>query len=524
MKDRPIRSDRSEYCFDTLEDRAVPAALTAHEQLMLELLNRARANPAAEAARFGIDLNEGLAAGTIGASGKQPLAGNDQLASAIRGHLADMIARDYFSHTSLDGRTFIDRITNAGYTNFVTLAENLGWKGTTGSLDPTSYVIDLHRSLFVDAGISGRGHRINMLNPSHKEVGPGVLTGLFTTGGQTYNSVFVGTDMGSRHGDSILTGVVYTDAVVNDDFYTIQEGLGGVTVTAVSAFGQTFATLTGPAGGYDLRLPAGAYTVTAAGPGLGIAMTESIVIGTSNVKLDFAADQPPPPTVSVIDVTVLEGDSAPTSALVTVTLSRATTKTVHATYQTYDGSALAGRDYQLTNGTVTFAPGMVTQTIVVPIVPDRVQEPTRRFAVQLTSSSDSVLGDSQAMVTLVDNESCDTVGAFDPSSATFFLHNSNTTASAETYFPYGQPHWIPLAGDWNGDGISTIGVFNPSKSKFHLRDTNTTGIGEVIFSFGGPGSIPIAGDWDGDGIETIGVYDRSNSTFHLKKHVRARPG
>lgn len=36
-----------------------------YEQLMLELINRARAAPGAEAARLGIDLNQGLDPGTI---------------------------------------------------------------------------------------------------------------------------------------------------------------------------------------------------------------------------------------------------------------------------------------------------------------------------------------------------------------------------------------------------------------------------------------------------------------------------
>ncbi len=40
---------------------------TAHEQYFLELVNRARANPGAEAARLGLGLNDGLAAGAIAA-------------------------------------------------------------------------------------------------------------------------------------------------------------------------------------------------------------------------------------------------------------------------------------------------------------------------------------------------------------------------------------------------------------------------------------------------------------------------
>ena len=47
-----------------------------YEQYLLELINRGRADPAAEAARYGIDLNEGLSPGTISSDPKQPLAVN----------------------------------------------------------------------------------------------------------------------------------------------------------------------------------------------------------------------------------------------------------------------------------------------------------------------------------------------------------------------------------------------------------------------------------------------------------------
>ena len=53
--------------------------LTDQEQLLLELINRARTFPLAEAAYYGIDLNEGLAPGTISNSAKQPLAPNASL-------------------------------------------------------------------------------------------------------------------------------------------------------------------------------------------------------------------------------------------------------------------------------------------------------------------------------------------------------------------------------------------------------------------------------------------------------------
>ncbi len=90
---RSLRSAR------TLEERIV-LTVSAYEQLFLELINRARANPTAEAARQGIALNEGLAAGTISTTAKQPLALNNALQVAIQNHLQFLIDTDQFTHTA----------------------------------------------------------------------------------------------------------------------------------------------------------------------------------------------------------------------------------------------------------------------------------------------------------------------------------------------------------------------------------------------------------------------------------------
>ena len=58
------------------------AELTPYEQLLLELVNRARLNPNGEAARYGIHVNEDLPAGTLDSSVRQPLAPNSLLADA----------------------------------------------------------------------------------------------------------------------------------------------------------------------------------------------------------------------------------------------------------------------------------------------------------------------------------------------------------------------------------------------------------------------------------------------------------
>ncbi len=52
----------------------------------------------------------------------------------------------------------------------------------------------------------------------------------------------------------------------------------------------------------------------------------------------------------------------------TVTLQPASTATVTVNYQTADGSAAAGSQYTPTSGTLTFAPGVTTQTVNVPVL------------------------------------------------------------------------------------------------------------------------------------------------------------
>src|SRR5690606_29682370 len=153
--------------------------------------------------------------------------------------------------------------------------ENIAWSGTTGAPpDPRTTVPQLHEDLFVDEGIAGRGHRINILDPQWKEIGPGVVSGQFTdsSGGvlRTYNAVMLTTDFGHSGDTVFLTGVAYTDLLTDDDFYTPGEGLGGITITATRAGDQAvFTTTTWASGGYNLALQQGTYEVRATGEGLG---------------------------------------------------------------------------------------------------------------------------------------------------------------------------------------------------------------------------------------------------------------
>jgi hypothetical protein len=262
---------------------------TAQEQYMLELVNRARLDPTAEAVLYGIDLNQGLPSGTISGTSKQPLAFNLDLIDAARGHSQWMLNTDTFSHTGAGGSSAGDRMEDAGY-NFTgswTWGENIAWQGTTGIPNVTTAVTSQHGGLF-----KSPGHRKNILNGSFREIGIGTLTGEFSG----YNAVMT-TQNFAKSGSSIfLTGVAFDDGVIDDDFYTVGEGLGGITVTATrQTDNATFQTTTFGSGGYQVALTPGTYNVTFSGGELAQTIQQTVTIGSENIKLDLATDQLPAP-------------------------------------------------------------------------------------------------------------------------------------------------------------------------------------------------------------------------------------
>jgi C1A family cysteine protease len=101
----------------------------------------------------------------------------------------------------------------------------------------------------------------------------------------------------------------------------------------------------------------------------------------------------------------------------------------------------------------------------------------------------------------------DKIGVFRPSTHTFYLD----------YSGFGSTGDLPVAGDWNGDGIAEIGVFRPSTHIFYLdySGNRAWGAGDVSGTFGLTGDLPVAGDWNGDGKAEIGVFRPSTHIFYL---------
>ena len=78
---------------------------------------------------------------------------------------------------------------------------------------------------------------------------------------------------------------------------------------------------------------------------------------------------------------------------------------------------------------------------------------------------------------------------------------------------------MPIAGDWDGDGVDTVGLYYPVNSSFSLKSANVSGWEDVTWFRFGPadaGREPIAGDWDGNELDRIGLYDPANGKWLLK--------
>ncbi|HEV2844369.1 MAG TPA: PQQ-dependent sugar dehydrogenase [Thermoanaerobaculia bacterium] len=117
----------------------------------------------------------------------------------------------------------------------------------------------------------------------------------------------------------------------------------------------------------------------------------------------------------------------------------------------------------------------------------------------------------------------ETVGLYNPQSTLFQLKAANTAAAAVRPFRFGpqRQDWIPIAGDWNGDGKTTVGFYEQKTGIFRLKNTPTGRAADITLRVDAPSdeALPIAGDWDGDGDDTVGLFDPDTGNFLLKNSL-----
>ena len=87
-----------------------------------------------------------------------------------------------------------------------------------------------------------------------------------------------------------------------------------------------------------------------------------------------------------------------------VSASLASVYTMQVNYQTSDGTAVSGQDYQAAQGTLTFAPGELSKTVSVSTLNDALDESAEKFTLTLSSPVNADLAVASADGTILDDD------------------------------------------------------------------------------------------------------------------------
>jgi len=94
--------------------------------------------------------------------------------------------------------------------------------------------------------------------------------------------------------------------------------------------------------------------------------------------------------------------------------------------------------------------------------------------------------------------------------------------SADLSVAYGKASDVPLAGDWDGDGVAGLGV--QRGSRFLVKQVASGGSADVVFTFGRVSDRAVVGDFDGDGADSVSVVRGTRVFVNDRLAGGSRPG
>ncbi|MEG2268391.1 MAG: Calx-beta domain-containing protein, partial [Acinetobacter sp.] len=193
--------------------------------------------------------------------------------------------------------------------------------------------------------------------------------------------------------------------VIGSNTYTLQDLL---TSSKATGTGSDFTLTLTPAeqvGGFQVRISSIDDTA--------VESDESYTISVATPK-QVAGDAPVATNTGTItdnDVAAVLNITGPATineaagtATYTVTLSPSSTSTVTVNFATANGTATSGTDYTSTSGTLTFAPGVTTQTITVPILNDHTIESNENYTISLNTPTNATIGTGSVTTTIIDDD------------------------------------------------------------------------------------------------------------------------
>lgn len=258
---------------------------------------------------------------------------------------------------------------------------------------------------------------------------------------------------------------VSADATTWSQVYDTTSGAGGTeNVTAPAGTNGRYVRLTGTA------------RTTIGGAQYGYSIFEFHVLGRfTQTAASFASDS----------ASLQQG----TSIDLPVNLNMPSANAVTVDYATADGTAVAGSDYTAATGTLTFAPGVTTQSIHLTALPNALHQPTKTFRVTFANPSPSgvVIGPrTTTTVSILNDNPLPSNGAV------------STIDDFEGAVPFSSGN--PGISTFSSDAAST-----PTLTQVAAADRPTAAAGNnalrVAYSIGGWGGfshdLPSPQDWSG---------------------------
>jgi DNA-binding beta-propeller fold protein YncE len=179
-------------------------------------------------------------------------------------------------------------------------------------------------------------------------------------------------------------------------------------------------------------------------------------------------------------------------ALFTVSNTTASTLPLTVNYTTADGTALAGTNYTATSGTFTFAPGVTSDTIRVPILESGSQSASLNFTLTLSNPEAATLSRSQATGTIQPSDQAAKFSVVND--ATPSIGGSNTTFKYQSSGTEQAPYGLSL-NDLDPRGVAS----NAAGTSQWVVDANEN---VYVYSPGGA----LQGSWSAGGLNSSAQF------------------
>lgn len=128
-------------------------------------------------------------------------------------------------------------------------------------------------------------------------------------------------------------------------------------------------------------------------------------LGLASTRINIIDDdQPPSPGVLSVSPPIAVATEADSAVSFVITRSGGSDGAVTVVFDTIDGEAIAGEDYQATSTLVSFADGELSKTVNVAIISDDVDEPTESFTVALSAPTGGASIDQASAIGILSDD------------------------------------------------------------------------------------------------------------------------